>query len=156
MDDVAGEAGIYAREMDSLERFLSLGIAQGRVIAVEFPRSEPADGTPEHSLLDRVAAYLEGEADDFGDVTVALTVPTDRREVLQTVRGIPYGRQLGVERVTRMTAGLDPEEEADLARVREALDANPAPIIIPDHRVRDGPSAAPPGVEQQLRALEGL
>ncbi|MFB6185175.1 MAG: methylated-DNA--[protein]-cysteine S-methyltransferase, partial [Haloarculaceae archaeon] len=26
----------------------------------------------------------------------------------------------------------------------------------PDHRVRDGPSAAPPAVEQKLRAVEGL
>ncbi|PSP51631.1 cysteine methyltransferase, partial [Halobacteriales archaeon QH_3_68_24] len=27
---------------------------------------------------------------------------------------------------------------------------------IPDHRVRDAPSSAPPAVEQRLRSLEGL
>jgi len=31
-----------------------------------------------------------------------------------------------------------------------------APIIITDHRVRDGPSAAPPAVEKRLRSVEGL
>jgi methylated-DNA-[protein]-cysteine S-methyltransferase len=40
--------------------------------------------------------------------------------------------------------------------VREALAANPVPLLIPDHRVRDGPSGAPPPVEQKLRAVEGL
>ena len=33
---------------------------------------------------------------------------------------------------------------------------DPAPLLIADHRVRDGPSAAPPEIEQRLRSLEGL
>ena len=156
MDDVAGDAGIYARESDYLDCFIQLGIAQGRVISVTFPASEPEDAQHDHDLLDRIQAYLEGAEDDFADVTVALTVPTDQRGVLETVRDIPYGTQVSVEKVARMTVGLDPGDEADLTLVRQALDDNPAPIFIPDHRVRDGPSAAPAAVEQKLRAVEGL
>ena len=55
-----------------------------------------------------------------------------------------------------MVAGLDPEDDTDRTLVRTALAENPVPLLVPDHRVRDGPSAAPPDVEQKLRSLEGL
>ncbi|MHB9288424.1 MGMT family protein [Halobacteriales archaeon Cl-PHB] len=153
MDD---EAGIYAREFHFLDRCVQLGVAQGRVISVSFPVSPDDDAVSAYGLLDRIEAYLQGEEDDFEDVTVALTVPTDQRKVLNAVRAIPYGDQRSVEQLARVTAGLDPEDDSDLIRVREALDANPAPLLIPDHRIRDGPSAAPAEVEQKLRAVEGL
>lgn len=149
-------AGIYARESDLLDRYVQIGVAGERVLAVSFPETPDDEAGTDHSLLDRIEAYLEGDEDDFADVTVALTVPTDQRTVLETVREIPYGDQVSVEQLTRMTAGLDPEDDADRRLVRTALDANPAPILIPDHRVRDGPSGAPPGVVQQLRKIEGL
>jgi len=150
------EAGIYAREFSYLECFVQLGVAQGRVLSVSFPAQPDADSEGEHALLDRIAAYLEGERDEFDDVTVALTVPTDQRRVLEAVREIPYGEDASVEQVAVMTAGLEGEDAEVQDQVREALDANPAPIFVPDHRVRDGPSAAPPAVEQKLRAVEGL
>jgi methylated-DNA-[protein]-cysteine S-methyltransferase len=152
MDD----AGIYARESPFLDSAVQVGIAQGRVISVSFPRTPEDDAEADHELLDRIEAYLEGVEEDFTDVTVALTVPTDQREVLETVRGIPYGTQIGVEKITSMVPDLDPENEDDQRLVREALQANPAPLLIPDHRVRDGPSAAPAEVAQKLRSVEGL
>lgn len=151
-----GEAGIYAREPTYLDRHVQVGIAQGRVISVSFPPEPDPEAEGDHALLDRIDAYLQGEGDDFTDVTVALTVPTDRRDVLEAVRTIPYGEGATVEGVARMTPGLDPDESDDRALVREALAGNPAPLLVPDHRVRDGPSAAPAGVEQRLRAVEGL
>lgn len=149
-------AGIYARESSYLDRYVQLGIAQGRVISVDFPTSVGEDADPDHELLDRIEAYLEGSEESFTDVTVALTVPTDQRGVLENVRGIPYGTQVGVEKIASMTAGLDPDEDEDHRLVRTALAENPAPLFIPDHRVRDGPSAAPPDVEQKFRSVEGL
>jgi methylated-DNA-[protein]-cysteine S-methyltransferase len=55
-----------------------------------------------------------------------------------------------------MTPTLDGDDQDDLIVVREALAENPVPVIVPDHRVRDGPSALPPAVEQKLRSLEDL
>ncbi|GAA0246920.1 MGMT family protein [Haladaptatus pallidirubidus] len=149
-------AGIYAQESAYLDRFVQIGVASGRVLRVTFPREADADAEENHAVLDRIIAYLEGVEDDFEDVQVALTLPTDQRSVLEAVRKVPYGEQVNVETLTRMTSGLDHTEESDLELARTALDANPAPLLVPDHRIRDGPSAAPPDVEQKLRSLEGL
>lgn len=149
-------AGIYARESAFLERFVQLGVAQGRVLSVSFPTTPDADAESNHELLDRVDAYLQGNHDDFADVTVALTVPTAHRGVLEAVREIPYGDEASVEQIARLDPDLDPADESALGTVREALADNPAPLFVPDHRVRDGPSAAPPEVVQKLRSVEGL
>jgi methylated-DNA-[protein]-cysteine S-methyltransferase len=148
------DAGIYARDSNYLDRYVQLGVAQGRIISVSFPTTPDDDQA--HDLLDRIESYLQGAEDDFRDVTVALTVPTDRRAVLEQLRELRYGTQTTVEELASMTPGLDSDDEDDHALVREALADNPAPLLIPDHRVRDGPSAAPARVEQKLRSLEGL
>lgn len=152
------EAGVYARESPYLERFVQFGYAGGRVLSVEFPRDADASAEHDHPLLDRVEAYLEGQREQFRDVSVALSaaVPTAQVDVLERVREIPYGEQASVEQIARRTAGLDPDDGEDMQAVRAALDANPAPLMVPDHRVRDGPSAAPPEVETRLRSLERL
>lgn len=153
---MAADSGIYAREYSYLESFVQLGVAQQRVISVSFPSrpDDEAEGT--HDLLDRIEAYLEGSEDDFADVAVAMTMPTDERRVLEAVRDIPYGEDATVAEVGAMAAGLEGDDTEIHEQVRRALDANPAPIFIPDHRVRDGPSAAPPAIEQRLRSVEGL
>ena len=150
------QVGIFARESSYLERFVQIGVAGGRVISLSFPETPDPDATEEHELLDRIFAYLEGVEDDFADVEVALTTPTDQRQVLEATRKIPYGEQVNTETLARMAGVFDPDEDDDLNTVRIALDENPVPLLIPDHRVRDGPSAAPPAVEQRLRSLEGL
>ncbi|WP_229115200.1 MGMT family protein [Halapricum desulfuricans] len=153
---MSADAGIYARESTVLGRHVQIGVAGERVLAVSFPDRPDEQAESDHSLLDRIEAYLGGERDDFADVTVALTVPTDRRSVLETLREIPYGNAVTVEQLTRMTAGLDPESDGDRETVRTALAENPAPLLLPDHRVRDGPSGAPSDVADQLRRVEGL
>jgi len=152
MDDTAG---IFAWKSGYLGRYVQLGVAQGRVLSVEFPTTVEDDVESDHELLDRVEAYLEGEKDDFRDVNAAMTMPTPEREVLEKVREIPYGESATVEQVTRMVPGRDADDESDLRTVREALASNPTPIFIPTHRVRDGPGGAP-AVESKLRSLEGL
>ncbi|MFP8954232.1 MGMT family protein [Natrialbaceae archaeon A-arb3/5] len=150
------DAGIYARKSPYLERHVQIGVASGRVLSVSFP-DVPDDAETDHPVLDRIFEYLDGlEPVEFDDVTVALTVPTDQRAVLEQVREIPYGDQVDAKTLAAMTPDLDPDDEDDVILVRTALDENPAPILIPDHRVRDGPSAAPPPVEQKLRSLEEL
>ncbi|WP_423751200.1 MGMT family protein [Salinirarus marinus] len=147
------ESGIYARESSVLGRAVQFGLASGRVISVSFPEAVPADAETDHPLLDRVFDYLDGAEDDFDDVDVALTVPTDHRRVLESVEAIPYGRTVSVPQLARL-AGLDDEDEADVATVEAALRENPVPLFVPDHRV-DGPGETPPDVASTLRDVEG-
>ncbi|MEE6211267.1 MGMT family protein [Salarchaeum sp. III] len=149
-------SGLYTRHSDYLDRYVQLGLAGDRLISVSFPTAPDEDANDDHDLLDRIFAYLEGVEDDFRDIETGLTVPTTHRNVLEQVREIPYGDQLSVEALARITPDLDPDEPSDLDEVRTALAENPLPLVIPDHRVRDGPSAAPPEIEQKLRALEDL
>lgn len=148
------DAGIYARESSYLECYVQVGVAGQRVISVDFPKTAPADGGSDHPVLDRIDAYLEGAEDDFDDVEIGLTVPTDQRGVLESVRQVPYGDTVTVETLVRMTPDLDHESDEDRQTARTALAENPVPLLIPDHRVSDGPSGAPPAVEQRLQTLE--
>lgn len=147
-------AGIYARESGYLDRFVQVGIAQGRVISVDFPHTPEENASGTHELLDRVDAYLEGQRDEFDDVEVAMTMPTTQRRVLDAVRQVPYGESATVEQIDHMAAGLEGDDEE--RTIREALADNPVPLFIPTHRVRDGPGGMPPDIESKLRALEGL
>ncbi|MFB6074860.1 MAG: methylated-DNA--[protein]-cysteine S-methyltransferase [Haloarculaceae archaeon] len=149
-------AGIYARAIPYLERYVQFGQAGEKVIRLSFPDAPDPEAGEDHPLLDRIEAYCDGDREEFRDVEVGLTVPTDQRAVLEAVREIPYGEQASVEQVARMSAGLDATDDDALVTVRAALADNPVPLVIPDHRVRDGPSAAPPAVEQRLRSIEGL
>jgi methylated-DNA-[protein]-cysteine S-methyltransferase len=153
---MAATSGIHARESDYLERCVQIGVAGAKVVSVSFTRTPDEDAMPEHPLLDRISHYLGGETVDFADVEIGLTVPTDERSVLQAVRQIPYGEQVAVETLTGMVPDLDADAAADQELVRRALAENPVPLVVPDHRVRDGPSGAPPEIEQRLRSLEGL
>jgi methylated-DNA-[protein]-cysteine S-methyltransferase len=152
MNDVAG---IYARESDALDRYVQVALAQGRVISVSFPTAPEPNADRDHALLDRIEAYLAGERDAFDDVQVALTVPTDQREVLDVVRTVPYGEAATVDQLARMTPGRDPEDDHTTA-IRGALTANPTPLLIPTHRVRDAAGSAPSRVAETLRAVEGI
>lgn len=151
MDDVAG---IYARESGYLDSYVQIALAQGRVISVSFPTEPEPEAGSEHALLDRVEAYLGGERDTFEDVQVALTVPTDQRAVLDAVGSIPYGETATVEQLARMTPGRDPDESAPT--IREAVTGNPAPVLVPTHRVRDAAGSEPADVAEKLRAVEGV
>jgi len=152
MDD----AGIYAREVPGLERAVQIGVAGGRLISVSFPREPDPGAKTGHDVLDRIEAYLGGAAEGFDDVTVALTVPTDQRAVLEALRSVPYGESVTVERLTRVAAGLDAEEPEGQETTRRALRENPAPLLIPDHRVSDVDGAAPAEVADRLREIEGI
>ena len=156
LDDAMARAGIYARFVPLLDRYVQLGMASGRVINVAFPEDTAEDAESEHPLLDRLDRYFDGSRDSFEDVAVALTVPTDHRKVLDTLRQVPYGEGITVEQLARMTPGLDPGDPDDLERTRRGLSANPTPLLIPSHRAGDGRWVSPASVVEALRSLEGL
>jgi methylated-DNA-[protein]-cysteine S-methyltransferase len=145
------DAGIYARQVPGLDRVVQFGVAQGRVVGVDFPDAVPADADSDHPLFERLEEYLGGGA-DLTDVTVALTVPTDRRAVLEAVRELPAGETVGLARLVRL-AGLDPDDESDRRTTETTLRENPVPILVPDHRV-EAPGATPDDVVRALRTVE--
>ncbi|MFC5278579.1 MGMT family protein [Halorubrum rubrum] len=151
----SGTSGVFAREYDAIGRAVEVGFAGGRVIAVSFPEKVPDDADGDHDVLDRVGAYLRGDRETLGDVEVGLTVPTDRRRVLDALREVPYGESASVSRLTRL-AGLDDDDAEDLDLVTGALRENPIPLFLPDHRVEGGPYATPADVRESLRRVEGL
>ena len=51
---------------------------------------------------------------------------------------------------------FDPGDADDLETVTGALDENPIPVLLPDHRVSGGPYATPGDVRSALRRVEGL
>jgi len=145
--------GVFARGFDRLDRAVEIGVASGAVISVSFPPTPAGDTGDDHPLFDRIDAYLDGDADHFDDVEIALTVPTDHRRVLEATRNVPYGETVSLDRVVRM-AGLDPDDDADRETARDAVAENPIPLFVPDHRVRDTPGGAPAEVAERLRAVE--
>lgn len=147
------DAGIFARESAALGRPVQIAVASSQVIDVSFPDEIPGDADSDHPILDRVFDYLDGEKDDFADVDVAITVPTDQRAVLDAVCQIPYG-ETGTTRQVAHMANLNPDDEGDAGTVRSALRANPVPIFVPDHRVDDAPGSTPHGVAATLRNVE--
>lgn len=148
--------GIFARAFDDLDAIVQIGVANGRLISLSVPDSpEPGAGS-DHEILDWIDAYLAGTATDVTDIEIGLTVPTAQRTVLETVRKVPYGETLSLERLVARSPGLDPDDAEDVASARTALSENPVPLFIPDHRVPDGPGALPPAIEQVFRDVEGL
>jgi methylated-DNA-[protein]-cysteine S-methyltransferase len=67
-----------------------------------------------------------------------------------------YELSLEIDIDSRCSPYFDDEDDADHEVVRATLADNPVPLLLPDHRVRDGFSAVPPKIEQRLRSLEGL
>lgn len=155
MDDETGDR--YGRYFPYLESVVEVVIVDARVQAVAFSE-EPDSGTDEdHELLDRIDRYLSGTVEDeFEDVEIQIDVRGADRSVYDAVRSVSYGENVTVEDIARAVEEFDVGTPEDLDDIREILDRNPIPLIIPDHRVRDGPSAAPPRVEQRLRSLEQL
>ncbi len=82
-------------------------------------------------LLDDISAYLDGERIDFSRYSVDLENLTDFQQlVLNEVRQIPYG--------VAVTYGMLARDLQTSPRaIGGALSKNPAPIVIPCHRVID-------------------
>ena len=146
--------GIYAQRFDELDTVIQLGVASGQVIDVSFPDTAPDDATTDHEVFTLINDYLDGDRLALTDVEIALTVPTDHRQVLDALQNVSAGNTVTVSRLARL-AGIDEDSEEDQAAIRDALQANPVPLLIPDHRVHDAQGATPSDVAATLRDLEG-
>jgi methylated-DNA-[protein]-cysteine S-methyltransferase len=110
-------------------------------------------------LVARIQAHLRGDIQDFLDVRVDLTgVEWFAREVYQATRAIPAGRTTTYGALARRMG-----QPMAARAVGQALGWNPAPLIIPCHRVvgangRPGGFSAHGGLEtkERLLAIEGV
>ena len=145
--------GIYAQRFDELDTVIQLGVASGQVIDVSFPDTAPDDAATDHEVFTLINDYLDGDRLALTDVEIALTVPTDHRQVLDALQNVSAGNTVTVSRLARL-AGMDEDSEENQAAIRDALQANPVPLLIPDHRVHDAQGATPSDVAATLRDLE--
>lgn len=110
------------------------------------------------ALLDEVARelseYFEGRRREFG-ITVDLALSLGfRRQVLQRLRGVAYGRTVSYG---ALAAEVGSPRAA--RAVGSACATNPVPVVVPCHRVvrsdgSVGRYSGPPGVKERLLALE--
>lgn len=145
--------GIYAREFAQLGTVIQLGVASGQLISVSFPAELPADAATEHEIFSQIEAFLDGDRLALTEIEIALTVPTDQRQVLDALQSVPAGNTVSVSRLAKL-AGLDEESDDDLETIREAVRSNPLPLVIPDHRVHGVTGATPPAVATKLEQIE--
>ncbi|MDP2744667.1 MAG: methylated-DNA--[protein]-cysteine S-methyltransferase [Dehalococcoidia bacterium] len=82
------------------------------------------------ALLSRLAAYFEGRAVSFEEKLDHFEATPFQVQVWEAVRGIPYGETRSYAWVAER---IGPPGAARAAG--QALAANPAPIIVPCHRV---------------------
>ena len=148
--------GVFAAHSTEIDRWVQIGVASGKLIKVDFLQEQPDTRVTDHPILHRLLAVLRGEQTDlFHDVTLGLTVGQDHRAIFSTVRAIEPGSELTGKEVARRTTGLDHDETGE-QQVRAALEANPVPLVVPDHRVSDIAGSTPGPVRSHLRAVEGL
>jgi len=105
-------------------------------------------------LLDDISAYLNGGRVDFLRYVVDLEGLTDfQRRVLGKVRQIPYGVVVTYGMLAR-------ELQTSPRAIGNALSRNPAPIVIPCHRVigKHGIGGFTSGVaiKEHLLQIEGI
>lgn len=117
-----------------------------------FPRLSRAEPAPESR---RIAAFLDGGADDFADLALDMAgiAPFDRA-VYRETRIIPAGSTDTYGAIARRLG-----DHGQARAVGQALGRNPWPIVVPCHRVtgadgRMGGFSAPGGRATKLKLLE--
>ena len=129
-------------------------------LSARWGHAAPDEGSPRwvRRLARRVAGHLSGRLDPFRDVPVDLSALTPfRRAVLEAARAIPPG-----EVRTYGDLARDVGRPGAARAVGGAMGANPAPLVIPCHRVVAagglGGFSGPGGlaIKRALLAAEGV
>lgn len=125
-------------------------------LARRFPGAVEADPpTFADRAIARIRELLDGRRTDLADIALDLGAGSDfERSVWEAARRIPCGEVRSYGDIAR-EIGAPQGAQA----VGVALGRNPAPIIVPCHRVlaadgRSGGFSAPGGVETKFRILE--
>ena len=131
--------------------------AVARLLRRRAPDADP--GAPRSHIADVIAAarrYFEGEETDFSSVRVDLAgEDAFFRQIYDALRRVGWGRTTTYGALAK-EVGAGREAARD---VGEAMARNPAPLIIPCHRVlaaggKIGGFSAPGGSRTKIRMLE--
>jgi methylated-DNA-[protein]-cysteine S-methyltransferase len=136
-----------------------LGFVDGLVAWHELPAAVAADvaGDRDHSLVDRIRAYLAGSPEAFGDVALELDWCTPfQRATVEAMRSIPYGETASYGEIAAL-AGHPNAQRA----VGSVCAANRFALFVPCHRVvgADGLGSygsLGPDYKRRLLELEGV
>ncbi len=135
--------------------FVNVYMENGKITKVEFskyPVEEVVLSETAENLKKDLERYFRGIKVDFRKYDVNLSVSPFVKSVLDFVRTIPYGKVLTYGQIAKI---LNTSPRA----VGMALRLNPAPIIIPCHRVvsKNGLGGFSAGVwiKRELLRLEG-
>jgi methylated-DNA-[protein]-cysteine S-methyltransferase len=136
-----------------------LGFVDGLVAWHELPVTTAADvgGDRDHSLVDRIRAYLAGSPETFGDVALELDWCTPfQRAAVEAMRAIPYGETASYGEIAAL-AGHPTAQRA----VGSVCAANRFALFVPCHRVvgADGLGSygsLGPDYKRRLLELEGV
>ena len=125
-------------------------------LEARFPGATEADPPPfVAEAVASIARLLRGEKVDLGGIPVDLEGASElERKVYEAARRIPCGEVRTYGEIAR-EIGAPGAAQA----VGSALGRNPAPIVVPCHRVlasggRSGGFSAPGGVDTKFRMLE--
>lgn len=127
------------------------GALATHVVAKAVPRPTASSCTEIESLLDRIEAFLDGEAIKFSlDVVRLDTCSMFQQRVLRAEHAIPRGRVSSYRLIAKHLG--DPN---GARAVGMALASNPFPIVIPCHRAicSDGSLGGYQGGPKMKRAL---
>jgi methylated-DNA-[protein]-cysteine S-methyltransferase len=124
-------------------------------LARRFPGAAEAEPPPfAAAAIARIIGLLAGGRTDLGDIRVDLDGSAFERNVWQAARRIPCGEVRSYGDIARDIGAPGAAQAVGLA-----LGRNPAPIIVPCHRVlaadgKSGGFSAPGGVATKFRILE--
>ncbi|MEA3053637.1 MAG: methylated-DNA-[protein]-cysteine S-methyltransferase [Sphingomonadales bacterium] len=124
-------------------------------LARRFPGAAEAEPPPfAADAIERIRSLLAGAGADLGDIRIELDGSEFDRGVWQAARRIPCGEVRSYGDIAREIGAPNAAQAVGVA-----LGRNPAPIIVPCHRVlaadgRSGGFSAPGGIATKFRILE--
>ena len=127
----AGEAlSLYSRFSGELGLYIQLEILGSRVQRVKLAREPSPEAEPSHPYLEQILAHLRTGRGDLRDIPLDLQVGPFEREVLEFLRDFPRGKTITYGEIARHLG-----RPRAARAVGRACARNPAPLVIPCHRV---------------------
>ncbi len=142
---------LKTRYSEYLDCYIEVGKAGNKIVGINFSETKNEEEN-NSNVLDDIFSYLKGEKVDLTKHEIALTLSGKKRKALEQTRNIPYGSTITYE---ELAESISAEKEG----IRETINSNPIPILLPTHRVIEknsiGGFPASKRIKKRLLELEG-